>query len=120
VAGPTLAYVHPFLRIRPPDSRPFQLEAQLTQTNHQYKFARLRGRIGDTDVAGEATYDRSKERPLVLAELRSEAGDLADLSVLVGLRYAPRGAEKPAVTISTSNARATDEQQAADHAVAKR
>jgi uncharacterized protein involved in outer membrane biogenesis len=120
VAGPSLAYVHPFLRIRPPDSRPFQLEAQLTQTNHQYKFARLRGKIGDTDVAGEATYDRSKERPLVLAELRSEAGDLADLSVLVGLRYAPRGEEKPAARISTSNARATDEQQAADHAEAQR
>jgi uncharacterized protein involved in outer membrane biogenesis len=125
VAGPTLAYVHPFLRIRPPDSRPFQLEAQLTQTNHEYKFARLRGKIGDTDIAGEAIYDRSKERPLVLAGLRSEAADLADLSVLVGLRYAPRsggkGAAKSSADKTSAAAKssadktsATDEQQHAD------
>ncbi|MGZ5139609.1 MAG: AsmA family protein [Burkholderiales bacterium] len=123
VAGPTLAYVHPFLRIRPPESRPFKLEAQLTQTNHQYKFARLRGNIGDTDIAGEATYDRSKDRPLVLAELRSESGDLADLSVLVGLRYAPRGAANAAAKTSAKTSAAadsaSDEQQPADRAEAQ-
>jgi uncharacterized protein involved in outer membrane biogenesis len=91
VAGPTLAYVHPFLRIQPPHSRPFEFDAQLTQTENRYKFLQLRGRIGETDIAGQATYDRSRERPLVLADLKSEAADVADLSALVGIQYpAPR------------------------------
>jgi uncharacterized protein involved in outer membrane biogenesis len=89
VAGPTLTYVYPFLRLDPPHSRSFEFDAQLTQTHDQYKFSQLRGRIGDTDVAGEATYDRSRERPLVLAALRSEKADIADLSALVGLHNAP-------------------------------
>jgi uncharacterized protein involved in outer membrane biogenesis len=90
LAGSTLAHVYPFLRLHPPPSRPYRLETHLTQSNKEYRFAQLRGRVGETDIAGEATYDRSKERPLVRASLRSEAADLADLSALVGLHYAPR------------------------------
>jgi uncharacterized protein involved in outer membrane biogenesis len=64
----------------------------------------LRGRIGETDVAGEATYDRSHERPLVLAVLRSEKADIADLSALVGIRYASHAAAKAATKDRTPEA----------------
>lgn len=101
VAGPTLAYVHPFLRIQPPHSRPFEFDAQLTQTDNRYKFSQLRGTIGETDIAGEATYDRSRERPLVLADLKSEAADVADLSALVGIHYATHGSGNASRTVST-------------------
>jgi uncharacterized protein involved in outer membrane biogenesis len=87
LSGPSLEYVHPFLPIHPPPSRAFELEAHLRQTESIYRFEQLRGRVGRTELAGEATYDRSKERRLVIANLQSAAAELPDLAVLVGLRY---------------------------------
>ena len=97
IEGATLAQLHPFIGIRPPPSRPFRFDAQLTHADRVYRFSRLRGTIGDSDVAGHATYDRSRERPRVDAELDSETARLADVSPLVGIRYPgsrARGGEK--------------------------
>src|SRR5688572_4463649 len=87
IEGETLAQLHPFLRVRPPPSRPFRFDAQLTHIDHVYRFSRLRGTIGGSDLAGEATYDRSRERPRVDAELESESARLRDVSPLVGIGY---------------------------------
>ncbi len=87
VAGPTLSLMHPFLKFRPPVSRPYMLEAQLKQLDRKYTFAQLRGKVGDTDFAGDATYDRNPERPLAKVSLRSESADLADIVILSGMDY---------------------------------
>jgi uncharacterized protein involved in outer membrane biogenesis len=84
--GSSLSELHPFLHIRPPPSRRFDIEAQLTQTNDVYEFTRLKAKIGTTDLTGEATYDRSGDRPRVRAALRSESADVTDLRPLVGIR----------------------------------
>jgi AsmA family protein len=86
LSGATLSELHPFLHIRPPPSRPYRLEAQLTQTNDVYEFKQLKGKIGTTDLAGEATYDRSGDRRRVHAALRSDSADVADLRALLGMR----------------------------------
>ena len=88
LTGPSLAELHPFLRVKPPPSRRVNAEAQVTQRDAVYRFAKLRARIGETDLAGEATYDRSGDRPLVRAALRSEFADIADLRALIGMRPA--------------------------------
>jgi uncharacterized protein involved in outer membrane biogenesis len=101
LSGSTLSALHPFLRIHPPPSRPFDIDAQLTQVGDVYDFAHITAKIGATDLAGDATYDRSRERPLVRARLVSEAADLDDLRALIGMRSAPgtgrsnRRAESP-------------------------
>ena len=46
VAGPTLALLHPFIPIHPPDSRPFDFSAQLVQTDKVFRFAQLKGKLG--------------------------------------------------------------------------
>jgi len=88
LSGSTLSDLHPFLRIRPPPSRPFRFEAQLTQTHDIYEFRQLKGKIGATDLAGKATYDRSGDRTHIRADLRSERADIADLRPLIGMRPA--------------------------------
>lgn len=105
VAGPTLSRMHPFLKFRPPVSRPYVLEAQLKQSDKKYTFAQLRGKVGDTDFAGDATYDRNPGRPLAKVSLRSESADLADVVILGGTDYHAAG---------TVNKQVRDEQAQAD------
>jgi uncharacterized protein involved in outer membrane biogenesis len=85
VTGPTLSQLHPFVRIRPPASRPFEITARLKHHDHIYRFTDLSGKIGDTDLSGAVTYDRSGERARVEADLSSRQADVADLRALIGL-----------------------------------
>jgi uncharacterized protein involved in outer membrane biogenesis len=87
IAGPTLAKLHPFVSFRPAASRPFALEADVREAQKEYTFTRLRGKIGTTEITGNASYNHSADRPLLKAALRSEAADVADLSALVGVNY---------------------------------
>lgn len=92
IAGPTVSQLYPFLRIRPPDSRPYIVEAQLTQTHDVFHFAQLKGRIGGTSLTGDVIYDRSAERPLLKVALNSDAADFDDLRPLLGMQTAGRRA----------------------------
>jgi uncharacterized protein involved in outer membrane biogenesis len=87
LAGPSLSNLHSFFRRSLPDSRPYDFEARVQQTNEETSFTELRGKIGDTDLAGEVSFDRNKKRLTVRAALRSASADLADLRSLVGARH---------------------------------
>ena len=84
IAGPSLSKLHPFLRASLRASRPYEFESRIRQTKGDTSFAELRGKIGDTDLAGEFSIDRSKERAMLRAALRSESADLSDLGFLAG------------------------------------
>ena len=89
VSGATLAQLHPFVRVEPPPSRPFDFSAQLKHQDNVYRFSALSGKIGETDVKGAVTYDRSRERQRIEANLSSTHADVADLRAFLGLQ--PRG-----------------------------
>lgn len=91
ITGPTLSRMHPFIEFEPPGSRTYVLDAQIKRRARVYTFSQLHGRVGDTDIAGDATVDRSVERPLINADLRSERADVADLVFLIGANYQPGG-----------------------------
>lgn len=91
LSGPSLALLHPFLRIRPPPSRPYAIEALLTETKDVYRFSQLTGKIGGTPLTGEVVYDRSGARPRLEARLHSEAADFADVRPLFGMPSENRG-----------------------------
>jgi uncharacterized protein involved in outer membrane biogenesis len=95
LSGPTLARLHPFIRPLPVPSRPYRFEAHVKQAGDLYDVSRLRGTIGDTDIAGEGRYDRSRDRPFLGAELRSERADYADLAALTGMRAADGSRDAP-------------------------
>ena len=84
LAGPSLSKLHPFFRTSLPASRPYEFESRIRQAKGDTSFAEVRGKIGATDLAGEFSVDRNKERPMLRAALRSESADLSDLGSLFG------------------------------------
>lgn len=87
VAGESLSHWHPFVAFHPALSRSYRVDADITYAESVYTVARLRGKIGATDITGEGSFDRTPDRPLLRAALRSESADLADLGSLVGIGY---------------------------------
>ena len=86
VSGPSLALVYPFVRMQPPPSKPYSVEAQVTVTGHVYRFARIQGKIGGTKLGGDAVYDRSGERPRLDATIAFGNASASDIAPLAGVR----------------------------------
>jgi len=91
IAGPTLSRLHPFILLRPAFSRPYSVEAQVDKTDDEYRFTRLRGKIGETDLAGHAAHGLRNERAYWHADLKSESANLSDLRSLAGVDYPAEG-----------------------------
>ena len=95
IAGPSLSKLHPFVQASLPASPPYEFESRVRQTMDGTSFADLRGKIGNTDLAGEFSVDVSKERPMLRAALRSESADLSDFASLVGASHSSeKGSDK--------------------------
>ena len=86
LAGHSLANLDSFFRGAMPASRPYDIAVHVRQTKEMTTFAELRGKVGTTDLAGNVSIDRGKERTTVKVALRSESADLADLRSLLGRR----------------------------------
>jgi uncharacterized protein involved in outer membrane biogenesis len=83
--GASLAGLHPFVPGKLPDSRPYDVQAQVHQDGERMSASELRAKIGQTQLAGEFSLDRSGERPRLEAKLRSALADFADIGSLAGL-----------------------------------
>ena len=98
LAGPSLSKLQPLVLASLPASRRYEIETHLRQSNDAFFFTGLRAKIGGTDLAGEASFNRTTEPPIVKADLRSESADVADLSSLFGgghARAKPAAADAP-------------------------
>jgi uncharacterized protein involved in outer membrane biogenesis len=119
VAGASLAELHPFIAIQPAHSRPYDFEAQVRRTQAEYRFEKLHGRVGETDLAGDAAHDLSDERHQWRANLRSASADFHDLASLAGVNY-PSGSSAspdrifPPQPVRTDRLRAQDMQLSLD------
>jgi uncharacterized protein involved in outer membrane biogenesis len=101
LAGTSLSDVYPFVRIRPPRSRPYWLQTRITHRDRVFRFEHIVGKLGGTPGTAEASYDRSGDRPQVTARLHSDAAEFGDVSPLIGLASPglpppPRAAKEPA------------------------
>ncbi|KQP44198.1 hypothetical protein ASF44_28130 [Pseudorhodoferax sp. Leaf274] len=85
IAGSTLANLYPFLLLPLPASPPYRLSGHLKLEGNRYAMQDIQGRIGKTDVAGEAAYVQREPRPLLTTKLHSKLLYLPDLGPLVGL-----------------------------------
>jgi uncharacterized protein involved in outer membrane biogenesis len=85
LAGPTLSDVHPFLRIRPPQSRPYALQTHLVHRDGVYRLQNITGHLGATRGTADVTYDHSRDRPRFDAVLASDSAAFDDVSPLIGL-----------------------------------
>src|SRR5260221_706831 len=105
LAGPSLSNLQAFFRRSLPASRPYDFQARVRQTKQETVFAELSGKIGDSDLAGDISIDRGKERLTVRAALGSGFADLADLrSLAQGHRSTDKAGPEEVATEETGAA----------------
>jgi uncharacterized protein involved in outer membrane biogenesis len=68
-----------------PNTPPYRISGQLRRRGMVYTYDRFSGRVGNSDLSGDASVDVSRKRPFVRAELRSRRLDFADLGSLFGV-----------------------------------
>lgn len=84
LAGDSLAPFRAFLGPRHDGSKkPFRVEGRLEANGQVYALHSAQARVGDSDFAGDVTWER-RERPLLRAALQSDSADVADLRWLAG------------------------------------
>ena len=96
LSGKNLADLYPLIGVATPDTPPFSLDGTLTRdigkdartTWHYDDFA---GKVGDSDLAGDAAVTTGGARPFLKADLRSQRLDMDDLAGFIGA--APQSGE---------------------------
>ncbi|GAA4327949.1 hypothetical protein GCM10023144_13190 [Pigmentiphaga soli] len=84
IAGPTLSKLYPFINLPLPDTPPYRIRGRLHREGMNFRLTGMRGTIGSTDIAGDATYEQRTERPKLTAQLKSRVLDIKDLGPLIG------------------------------------
>lgn len=91
VAGRTLQTPFRLLGVVVPDTRRYRLRAHVTKAGEEWRFTRLRGTFGDSDLAGRLTISNANERLLLVADLSSRKLDILDAGPWIG--YSPERLE---------------------------
>ncbi|MFL6717137.1 MAG: AsmA-like C-terminal region-containing protein, partial [Burkholderiaceae bacterium] len=84
VRGPNPRRAEPALGFRMPELPPYSLNGTLTRQNGVWRFANIRGEVGNTDLSGWIRVDHTDSKPRVKAELHSDLLDFDDLGGIIG------------------------------------
>ncbi len=84
LSGPSLALLYPLMGVAVPDTPPYHLLGRLSYDDHRWQYRNFSGRVGDSDLAGDATVDTGGERPKLSADLVSRRLDFDDLGGFIG------------------------------------
>jgi hypothetical protein len=90
--GPNLQSLFDFLGITVPDTRRYALTSNLTRREDKWRFTGMRGRFGDSDLAGAMTISMPSNRLRIDADLRSRVLDIVDAGPWLG--YDPERIER--------------------------
>ncbi|MDP3855169.1 AsmA family protein [Phenylobacterium sp.] len=82
--GPDLADLYDLTGVTLPNTPPYRLSGRMARDGTVWKIARIGGRVGDTDLAGELSVDTGRDRPFMKADLRSKLLDFDDLATVFG------------------------------------
>jgi uncharacterized protein involved in outer membrane biogenesis len=91
-SGPNLASLFDFLDVVTPDTRRYQFTSNLTKNEDKWRLTGLKGRFGDSDLAGTLTVSMPQRRVRIDADLRSRVLDIVDAGPWIG--YDPERLEK--------------------------
>lgn len=90
--GPNMARLFDFLGVAVPDTRFYNLHSALTKQGDEWRFTKLGGHYGDSDLSGQMTISRPKDRVFIQAELKTDQLHMIDIAPFVG--YQPDRIEK--------------------------
>lgn len=84
LSGRDMADLYPLFGIATPNTPPYALDGRLSRDGHRWDYRDFSGKVGDSDLAGEASVDTAGERPYLRADLRSRSLDFDDLAGFIG------------------------------------
>ena len=67
-----------------PETRAYRMTAQLVKTGSEYRFRRLVGRFGDSDITGRFTVNNGGPRVHIAATLATRTLDIVDVAPFIG------------------------------------
>jgi uncharacterized protein involved in outer membrane biogenesis len=91
-----------------PQTRKYQLNAQLVKDGRYYRFSDMKGTFGASDIAGKFTVDMGRERVHIDADLATQTLDIIDVSPFIGYNpdvVAARGVQAAAAASGAAPAR---------------
>lgn len=91
--GSNMGALFPILGVPAPDTPPYDVSGRLSRDEATWRFVEAKGRVGDSDLAGDLSFDTGRERLLITGELASENLDFDDLGLIVGAPVRTEGKE---------------------------
>ncbi|HTK34425.1 MAG TPA: AsmA family protein [Caulobacteraceae bacterium] len=92
VEGRDLNALYDLTGLTLPNTPPYRVSGQLRRNGKVYYYDRFAGRIGASDINGDASVDVSHDRPFLKATLNSRLLDFADLAGVFGVPGASKAA----------------------------
>lgn len=94
--GPNLRLLFDFLHVAVPDSRAYRITSHLEPVDDEWRFTRIKGRFGDSDLGGRMTISQPGGRLKISADLATQTLDIVDAGPFIGYdpnRIAAQGAK---------------------------
>lgn len=111
LSGADLADLYPLIGIVAPSTPPYDLDGHFTRDGTTWRYDDFKGKVGDSDLAGDANVDTGGPRPYLRANLVSRRLDMDDLAGFIGA---------PPQTGGSETANAEQKRQAARQAARSR
>jgi uncharacterized protein involved in outer membrane biogenesis len=112
LAGGNMAELYKVLGMPLPPTGPYRIDGQLRYDDEVWSLKNFSGTVGQSDLAGDFTFDERGKRRLVKANLLSDRLDIADLQGFLGKRpgtpAAPEGKVLPQQPYQLDKLRSTD------------
>ncbi|WP_183955973.1 AsmA family protein [Sphingobium fontiphilum] len=83
-SGPNISLLFDYLGIVTPDTRAYHVTSALTKVGGEWRFTHIKGRFGDSDIAGRMTVSLPDNRPLLKANLSTQRLDILDAGPFIG------------------------------------
>ena len=108
--GSDLAQLYPITGVPFPPTPTYKLTGHLSHANDIWTFKDFEGKVGQSDLSGDLSIDRSKAPQLITADLGSRRLDMKDLSGFIGagLVSGPRNKVLPTNPFNLEKIRAAD------------
>ncbi|MBA2935415.1 AsmA family protein [Sphingomonas sp. CGMCC 1.13654] len=106
VRGSNVRLLFDPFKIVVPDTRAYHLRSHVEKVAGEYRFTRLAGVFGDSDIAGSMTISLPNDRPTLKADLASDKVDIIDIGPMVG--YDPNKLATVGATAAASTQSKTD------------
>ncbi len=103
--GPNIRLLFDFLGVAIPDTRAYRFTSDLTKVGGEWRFTHLKGRFGDSDLAGGMTISLPNNRLLLKANLATDTLDIIDVGPFLGYNPEKLEAQGGAGAIETVQGR---------------